>query len=255
MLKKKLRLIYIFFLSIGIDFIKIINIFYFFSFLKDVFIFKKKGGKIDGFLPILGEKNLNSGNIDKHYFLLDIFIANLIFKNKPNKHLDLGSRFDGLVSHLASFRKVDVMDLRSNRKDLININFIKKDFLKKTTKNLKEYYNSISSLHVIEHIGLGRYGDRIYIDGHKKAFRNIINYLKKGGLFYFAVPIGKKNITIFNAHRIFLPKEILGWSEKLELINFHYIDDNGKLKKNISVDHKDLLKQNYACGIFIFKKN
>jgi hypothetical protein len=253
-LKKKLKIIYIFFLSIGIDLRKLINIFSLFSFLKDFFFFKKKGGKIDELSPILGEKKLSSGNVDKHYFLLDIFIANLIFKKKPKKHLDLGSRFDGFVSHLASFRKVDVMDLRRNRKDLININFIKNNFLTKPKKNFKERYDSLSSLHVIEHIGLGRYGDQIQVNGHKIAFRNVINYLKKNGLFYFAVPIGKKTITMFNAQRIFAPKEILKWSDKIELVNFHFIDDEGKLKTNISTNDRNLLKQHYACGIYIFKK-
>ena len=45
-------------------------------------------------------------------------------------------------------------------------------------------------MHVIEHVGLGRYGDQIQVNGHKIAFRNIIDYLKN--------IVNKENITISN---------------------------------------------------------
>ena len=48
-----------------------------------------------------------------------------------------------------------------------------------------EYCDSISSLHAIEHFGLGRYGDPIDYYGHIKAISNITKMLKKMGPYTF----------------------------------------------------------------------
>lgn len=64
------------------------------------------------------------------------------------------------------------------------------------------YCDSISSLHAIEHFGLGRYGDPIDYFGYLKALQNIAKIVKTGGTFYFSVPIGPQRIE-FNAHRVF----------------------------------------------------
>ena len=62
--------------------------------------------------------------------------------------------------------------------------------------------DSISSLHALEHFGLGRYGDKIDPYGYMKGITNITKVLKSKGIFYFSVPMGKQRIE-FNAHRIF----------------------------------------------------
>ena len=61
---------------------------------------------------------------------------------------------------------------------------------------------SISSLHAIEHFGLGRYGDKVDAKWHLKAIENIYQMLKPDGIFCFSVPIGKQRIE-FNAHWVF----------------------------------------------------
>ena len=74
-------------------------------------------------------------------------MAQEVFKRKPYKHLDIGSKVDGLVSHIASFRELDVLDIRffdiSYKK---NINVITEDLLLVDTEKYK--YDSISSLDV-----------------------------------------------------------------------------------------------------------
>lgn len=35
-----------------------------------------------------------------------------IFDSSPQRHLDVGSRIDGFVAHVASFREIEVIDIR-----------------------------------------------------------------------------------------------------------------------------------------------
>ena len=105
-------------------------------------------------------------------------------------------------------------------------------------------------------IGLGRYGDSINVDGHIIGIFNLIKMLKKGGILYISFPIGTSDEVHFNAHRIFHPKSILEYQEvreKLELINFDYVDDKGDLHLQVSVDSVDS-KLKYGCGIYTFKR-
>jgi hypothetical protein len=72
---------------------------------RDDFIF----GKL---WPILGEKYGDNGSAKGHYFYQDLLVARRIYENKPEKHIDVGSRIDGFVAHTASFREITVIDIR-----------------------------------------------------------------------------------------------------------------------------------------------
>ena len=74
----------------------------------------------------------------------------------------------------------------------------------KIKKNENKYI-SISSVGVIGHIGLGRYGDSLDPDGPTKAIKSICDLAKENANIYIMVPVGKESIE-FNAHRIFNPK-------------------------------------------------
>jgi hypothetical protein len=126
--------------------------------------------------------------------------------------------------------------------------------LNKINKKLYNYTDSISCLHTIEHFGLGRYGDPIDPDGYKKGFNNLIKMLKSKGLLYISFPISNNNETFFNLERRFNPKDILGWTKELILLNFDFIDDKKKL--NLNVNLLSLYKKNIVngCGIYVFKK-
>ena len=107
-------------------------------------------------------------------------MANFVFKNTPTRHVDIGSRIDGFVAHVATFRKIEVLDIRPLEIDAHdNIAFIEADLMK-IDSGLEAMSDSVSCLHVIEHFGLGRYGDKLDPDGHKKAIGNIISLLKPG---------------------------------------------------------------------------
>lgn len=218
-------------------------------------MYKKMGGKIHSYKPVLTDYNSQAGIAKGHYFHQDLLVASLIFKKNPRRHIDIGSRIDGFVAHVASFRKIEVMDVRKlDIQEHTNIRFIKANLMKSPKYN--GLADSISCLHAIEHFGLGRYGDPVEPDGHLIGFENIINLLKPNGLIYISVPIGKRNETHFNAHRIFHPKDILKWpSQKkmLKLVRFDFVDDLGFLHTNVNIKTKRISVK-YGCGIYTFMK-
>lgn len=90
---------------------------------------------------------------------------------------------------------------------------------------MHSYCDSISCLHVLEHFGLGRYGDPVDVNGHFLGLENIYKILKKGGTFYFSVPIGIQK-TYFNAHRVFSVDMLTEYFlTKYTIESFSYIDD------------------------------
>jgi hypothetical protein len=116
--------------------------------------------------------------------------------------------------------------------------------------------DSISCLHAIEHFGLGRYGDPIDPNGHKKGFNNILRMLKLGGTLYISFPIANRNEVHFNAHRVFHPKDVFTWAENpwsIKLRRFDYVDDAGALRRDIDIEN-DRVEVVYGCGIYTFEK-
>jgi len=202
--------------------------------------------------PQFFDRNASSGTFIGHYVNQDLLIAQLIFRNNPDKHVDIGSRVDGFVTHVASFREIEVFDLRPLTDNIENIKFKQMDFMDENHQ-LKDYCDSISCLHAIEHFGLGRYGDKIDVDGHLKGLYNIYEILKKDGYFYFSVPIGPQRIE-FNAHRVFDLKYLLNiFKDKYKIKSFSYVNDDGHMFKNILLT-EETIKNNFncsfGCGIF-----
>jgi hypothetical protein len=239
---------------------KFLNIRYFPRYFKNYIDFKKNAEAIPEnffFHPVLGEHKKTSGNLVKHYFYQDLIVASHIFKNKPKKHVDIGSRIDGFVAHVASFRKIEVFDIRPNNFQLNNIIFKKKN-INKIDKSLVNYCDSLSCLHTLEHIGLGRYGDEIDVKGHIKALLNLSKIIKTNGTLYLSYPISNTSKIYFNSERVFKYQQILQWLDnyaiKLRLVKFDFIDDNEKVYLNTNLENLKLKKIKYGCGIYTLKK-
>ena len=216
-----------------------------FFYFRDLSLLKKQKGSDVSFVfgkkyPILSERFVEGGTMSGHYFHQDLFVAKEIFKESPVKHVDVGSRTDGFIAHLAVFRKVEVLDIRQLDSKVDNISFRKADLMK-PAEGMVNYCDSISSLHAIEHFGLGRYGDPIDYFGHIKAIKYITAMLKKEGVFYFSVPIGKQRIE-FNAHRVFSVKYLLDlFNDDYTLVSFSYVDDAGDLFENVKLNNDSIL--------------
>jgi SAM-dependent methyltransferase len=187
---------------------------------------------------------------------MDLFVSQLIFKNQPLKHVDVGSRVDGFVAHVAAFRPIEIFDIRPIESKVENIKFIQADFMVQDSK-LANYADSISCLHAIEHFGLGRYNDPIDVNGHKKGLENMYHVLQKGGKFYFATPMGPLRVE-FNGHRVFSLKYLLDlFKDKYSIDSFSYVDDKGDLFKNVIISQAEIENNfncNYGCAIFEMTK-
>lgn len=206
--------------------------------------------------PILTDKDDQGGVMKGHYFHQDLFIARKIYEVNPEKHVDIGSRTDGFIAHVASYRHIELLDIRPIESSVKNISFRQANLME-LPKDLLDYTDSISSLHALEHFGLGRYGDPIDYWGFLKAIQNITMMLKQGGTFYFSVPIGPQRIE-FNAHRVFSIAYLMNLlNEHYEITSFSYVDDAGEFYEDIQLNN-DLIAHdchcNYGCGIFILNK-
>ena len=156
---------------------------------------------ITRFYLTLGDRKDSSGNAKGHYFHQDLLVAQRVFANAPHKHVDIGSRIDGFIAHVAAFRKVEVFDIRPLTDTIDNVQFTQADLMR-VDEHLHHYTDSLSCLHTIEHFGLGRYGDPLDPAGYLKGLESLKHLLRPGGLFYFSTPIGPQRIE-FNAHRVF----------------------------------------------------
>ena len=251
-MKTALKKIYFLFLFLGIDLRKIISLSYLPKYLKDRSNFKKAGGSISYLLPELTNYLDTAGEASGHYFHQDLLVASLIHEINPDRHIDVGSRIDGFVAHVASYREIEVIDIRElNTISHKNIKYLQKDITKDDPK-LISCTDSLSCLHALEHFGLGRYGDTIDPKGHLVGFQNLIKMLKPGGHLYISFAIASISSVYFNAYRIFEPKEVLSWADEILLERFDYVDDAGDLHSFSDVYDVPDLK--FGCGIYVFKK-
>jgi len=191
-----------------------------------------------------------------YYFWQDLWVARRVFKNAPQRHVDVGSRIDGFVAHVATFREVEVLDLRRLPDAIPNVTFTQADLQQPLPEALRDYTDSLSCLHALEHFGLGRYGDELDAEGHLKGWRNLVHLLQPNGKLYFSVPIGPQRIE-FNAHRVFSVEFLLDlFGPNFRVTAFAYVDDGGRFNETDLTPR--LISTNlhcrFGCGIFELKK-
>lgn len=205
--------------------------------------------------PCLEDLDDDAGTARGHYFHQDLYVARRIFQRSPRRHVDVGSRVDGFVAHVASFRDIEIFDIRDLR-SLPGITFVKMDVMSGTLP--REYADSVSCLHALEHFGLGRYGDPIDYYGHEKGLANLVQVLEPGGILYLSTPMGPQR-TEFNAHRVLSPRYVLELAARhsMSLIGFSYVDDQGDFHENVEVTESGLDNHfgcTYGCGIYELRK-
>ena len=207
--------------------------------------------------PCLTDRYDSSGKANGHYFHQDLLIARKIFSNNPSTHIDVGSRIDGFVSHVASFRLIKVIDIRPLSNAITNIEFIQADIIAPLQKSLYETCDSLSCLHALEHFGLGRYGDPIEYYGYLLGLDNLYKLLKPQGKFYLSVPFGPQRIE-FNGQRVFCLTYLLKLLEKqYKLDSFSYVDDQGDLYEDVELSSESIASNynsRYGCAIFEMTK-
>lgn len=181
---------------------------------------------------IFGEGSESGGTAKGHYFHQDLVVARDIFSRAPRRHIDVGSSIYGFVSHVASFREIEVIDIRPIPEEIAGISFHQADIMD-AGKLQGMTADSVSCLHALEHMGLGRYGDPLDYDGWRVALANLMSMVEPGGMLYLSVPTGVEQRTEFNAHRVFRVQTILDEiASDFEVEWAHFVDDEGSLHPN-----------------------
>lgn len=203
--------------------------------------------KITSFYPQIKDKTFET-NFDHHYVYHTAWAVRKVKEINPEKHIDISSSlyFSGLLS---AFIPVDFYDYRPANLNLSNLNSFRGDLHQLGFEN--DSVDSLSCMHTIEHIGLGRYGDPVDPDGDIKAIVELKRVLKPEGSLLFVTPVGKPRIE-FNAHRIYSYEMIMEMFKDLKLVEFTLITDSGEFIQN--ADEILVSQQDYACGCFWFKK-
>ena len=237
------------------------------SFFRDFLLFRRLGRdplSVDSLRPLhihfrLGDHFAGAGDVANHYFQMDLYVAQRVFETGSEKHLDVGSRIDGFVAHVASFRPVEVLDIRPLPPIIIrNISFKQADLMDESVDWEEMAADSVSCLHALEHFGLGRYGDPIDPTAHERGFRNLTRLSSSGGVLHLAVPVSESPRIEFNAHRVFdFPylRKLVESSFSIESVAL--VDDRGILSENLSPDDVDAERSwgcYYGCVILSLRK-
>ncbi len=227
--------------------------------LKDLFTFRQTKGAhrftthFSDFYPCIKDKTVKT-NFDRHYIYHTSWAARVVREVFPSFHVDISSSlyFSGIVSAFVPVRFYDyrpadlaLSNLTSEKGDLLNLPF--KD------KSIK----SISCMHTIEHVGLGRYGDQIEAEGDLKAIAELKRVVAPGGHLILVLPVGKPRIE-FNAHRIYSYEQVMEMfndpaDDAFELKEFTFIPEYAYQGPIIRNANPALVKNaHYACGCFWF---
>jgi SAM-dependent methyltransferase len=188
--------------------------------------------------------------IDRHYTYHPAWAARVLAKTRPSKHVDISSivNFCTIVS---AFIPVEFYDFRpapvaleglyTGAADLTRLHFS------------SDSVASLSCMHVIEHIGLGRYGDPLDPDGDVKAINELVRVLAPGGNLLVATPIGRPRVA-FNAHRIYDHEAFASYFAPLELVEFALIEEHGEGGLIAAPSSERVRAESYGCGCFWFRK-
>lgn len=201
--------------------------------------------------PCLNDRTRETG-FDRHYMYHPAWAARILAEARPEEHVDISSTlyFCTLVSAFIpvkyyDYRPADLIldNLSSESADLLALPF--------TAGSI----SSLSCMHVVEHVGLGRYGELLDPDGDLKAIVELKRVLAPGGLLLFVVPVAGVSKIMFNAHRIYRYDQVIEYFSDFELKEFVLIPEraeDGGLVRNPS---QELINdQSYGCGCFCFRK-
>jgi SAM-dependent methyltransferase len=230
------------------------------SFIKDYYQFKSLSSnkqrsfqlRRSDIYPCLEERTTTT-DFDRHYIYHPAWAARILSQTKPEFHIDISSTlyFCSIVSAFIPIKFYDYRPVKLNLEKLYtgSADLLSLPFEEGSVK-------SLSCMHVVEHIGLGRYGDPLDPDGDLKAISELIRVLAPDGNLLLVVPVGKKSRIMFNAHRIYSYEQILSYFSVLKLMEFALIPDDpnaGGLIYNASPDMVNVCT--YGCGCFWFRKN
>jgi SAM-dependent methyltransferase len=200
---------------------------------------------------MLDDRHDSAGTARGHYFLQDLWAAQRVYRFDAAEHVDVGSRVDGFVAHVASFRPVKYVDIRPMTTGVPGLTGLRGSVCELPFADRS--VRSLSCLHVIEHIGLGRYGDPVDPDGWLKGLAELQRVLAPGGQLLIGTPCGRSRV-VFHAHRVFDPAQIAGALPELRLEEFSLIRDGVATAWEENVPITAAKELDYGCGLFVFRR-
>ncbi len=196
--------------------------------------------------PCLADNTDSSGDFGR-YVYQDSWAFKHLLSKKPKKLVDIASS-TYFVAFAAQFTLIESVDIRLLSTSMKAIKSKIGDATSLPYQN--NSVKALSSLSVIEHIGLGRYGDEVDYNGMQKAIDEMKRVLAFNGMILVAFPVGKKNEVVFNAHRICTPEKVYVMFEGLKLIDEKYALSD----KIISKKEYDKIDRPYSYGCYYFTK-
>jgi SAM-dependent methyltransferase len=192
-----------------------------------------------------------AGSLKGHYFLQDLWAAQSVVAADPSVHIDVGSRVDGFVAHVLPSCDVIYIDVRPLEMEVAGLTPISASICELPFAD--QSVGSLSSLHVLEHIGLGRYGDPLDPEGHVRAAAELSRVLAPGGSLLLGTPVGRERLC-FDAHRVFDPETVAVLFGSLELAQFSLIPDNGD-RVVVDARFEDARACEFGCGLYRFTRS
>jgi hypothetical protein len=188
---------------------------------------------------------------DQHYLYHVAWAVRKLASASPRLHVDFGSSLN-FCSTVSAICETRFYDIRPAEIHLSGLTCLEANLT--ALEIASDSLESVSCMHVLEHIGLGRYGDDLDPCGDLKAIAELKRVVAPNGALYVVAPTGLPRIA-YNAHRIYAADSFVGYfSDEFQLEEFYFIDNQSGGVPALNVSFPETRRYDYGCGCYFFRK-